>query len=195
LERKRKAELFVQIRRNMNTGPERSGQQRNEGECIDGGEAGAGERPASGKETARAGAAAAGSGEGVHRRHSGGGPTGAAETAAHSPPHLCASGGSGRKLRYRNRQCDGYVCWKKQELGAGWKEIYIAQTYAFGEAGQVDWYQARVNFAGDEQQVYIFCVRSMGSGVGFHYAYLQQTQQAFLVACRSVTFTTGVTSL
>ena len=87
------------------------------------------------------------------------------------------------------------MCWKKQELGAGWKEIYIAQTYAFGEAGQVDWYQARVNFAGDEQQVYIFCVRSMGSGVGFHYAYLQQTQQAFLVACRSVTFTTGVTSL
>lgn len=75
-----------------------------------------------------------------------------------------------------------YVCWKKQEMGAASKEIYISQTYAFGEEAQVDWYQAQVNFAGDEQQVYIFCMRSMGSGAGFHCAYLQETQQAFLEA-------------
>ena len=75
-----------------------------------------------------------------------------------------------------------YVCWKKQEMGATSKEIYIAQTYAFGEEAQVDWYQARVNFAGDEQQVYIFCMRSMGRGAAFHRAYLQETQQAFLEA-------------
>jgi transposase len=46
----------------------------------------------------------------------------------------------------------------------------------------VDWYEAYANFAGDEQQVYVFCMRSMASGAGFHCAYLHATQQAFLEA-------------
>ena len=75
-----------------------------------------------------------------------------------------------------------YVCWKKQAMGATGKEVYIAQSYAFGEEAQVDWYEAYANFAGDEQKVYVFCMRSMGSGAGFHCAYLHATQQAFLEA-------------
>jgi hypothetical protein len=39
-------------------------------------------------------------------------------------------------------------------MGAAAKEVYIAQTYAFGEEAQVDWYEAYANFAGDEQKVY-----------------------------------------
>jgi transposase len=46
----------------------------------------------------------------------------------------------------------------------------------------VDWYEAYANFAGDEQKVYVFCMRSMASGAGFHCAYLHATQQAFLEA-------------
>ena len=75
-----------------------------------------------------------------------------------------------------------YVGWKKQEMGAAAKEVYIAQTYAFGEEAQVDWYEAYANFAGDEQKMYVFCMRSMASGAGFHCAYLHATQQAFLEA-------------
>lgn len=75
-----------------------------------------------------------------------------------------------------------YVCWKKQAMGVEAKEVYIAQTYAFGEEAQVDWYEAYANFAGDQQKVYVFCMRSMGSGAGFHCAYLHATQQAFLEA-------------
>jgi transposase len=75
-----------------------------------------------------------------------------------------------------------YVCWKKREMGAAAKEIYIAQSYRFGEEAQVDWYEAYANFAGDEQKVYVFCMRSMASGAGFHWAYLHATQQAFLEA-------------
>jgi transposase len=73
-----------------------------------------------------------------------------------------------------------YVNAKKREMGAAGKEVFIAQSYRFGEEAQVDWYEARVRFAGDEQTVYIFCMRSMGSGAGFHCAYLHETQQAFL---------------
>ncbi len=75
-----------------------------------------------------------------------------------------------------------YVCWKRLAMGAAAKEVYIAQTYAFGEEAQVDWYEAYANFAGDEQKVYVFCMRSMASGAAFHCAYLHATQQAFLEA-------------
>jgi len=75
-----------------------------------------------------------------------------------------------------------YVGWKKRQLGAAGKEVFIAQSYAFGDEAQVDWYEAYANFAGDEQKVYIFCMRSMASGAGFHCAYLHATQQAFLEA-------------
>jgi transposase len=75
-----------------------------------------------------------------------------------------------------------YVCWRKQVMGAATKEVFIAQSYDFGEEAQVDWYEAQVNFAGDAQKVFVFCMRSMGSGAAFHCAYLHATQQAFLEA-------------
>lgn len=75
-----------------------------------------------------------------------------------------------------------YVGWKKRQLGAAAKEVYIAQTYAFGQEAQVDWYEAYANFAGDEEKVQVFCMRSMASGAAFHCAYLHATQQAFLEA-------------
>lgn len=75
-----------------------------------------------------------------------------------------------------------YVCWEKRQVGTAGKGVFIAQSYAFGDEAQVDWY---VNFAGDEQKVYVFCMRSMASGAGFHCAYLHATQQAFLEAHQS----------
>lgn len=75
-----------------------------------------------------------------------------------------------------------YVCWRKRKLGTAGKEVFIAQSYTFGDEAQVDWYEAYVNFAGDEQKVYVFCMRSMASGAGFHCAYQHATQQAFLEA-------------
>jgi transposase len=75
-----------------------------------------------------------------------------------------------------------YVCWKKRQMGAAAKDIYIAQSYAFGEEAQVDWYEAYANLSGDEQKVNVFCMRSMASGAAFHCAYPHATQQAFLEA-------------
>jgi transposase len=75
-----------------------------------------------------------------------------------------------------------YVARRKRELGHGTSEVFIAQSYAFGEEAQVDWYEAYADLAGDRQKVYVFCMRSMASGAGFHFAYLHATQQAFFEA-------------
>jgi len=74
-----------------------------------------------------------------------------------------------------------YVAWKKQALGTA-KEVCIAQSYAFGEEAQVDWFEAYAEFNGDRQKVNVFCMRSMASGAAFHRAYFHATQQAFLEA-------------
>jgi transposase len=75
-----------------------------------------------------------------------------------------------------------YVARRKRELGQATSEVFIPQSYAFGEEAQVDWYEAYADFVGDRQKVYVFCMRSMASGAGFHCAYLQATQQAFFEA-------------
>ena len=35
-----------------------------------------------------------------------------------------------------------YVAQKKRAIGAGHQEVFIAQSYSFGEEAQVDWYEA-----------------------------------------------------
>jgi transposase len=74
-----------------------------------------------------------------------------------------------------------YVAWKKRAFGTS-KEICIAQTYAFGDEAQVDWFEAYAEFTGDRQRVNVFCMRSMATGAAFHRAYFHATQQAFLEA-------------
>jgi hypothetical protein len=75
-----------------------------------------------------------------------------------------------------------YVARRKVEIGSAQHEVFIAQSYAFGDEAQVDWFEAYANFSGDCQKVYVFCMRSMASGAAFHCAYLHATQQAFLEA-------------
>jgi transposase len=75
-----------------------------------------------------------------------------------------------------------YVCWKKQQMGVGRGEVFVPQSYGFGQEGQVDWFEAWADIAGDRQKVYVFCLRSMASGGAYHRAYLHATQQAFLEA-------------
>lgn len=75
-----------------------------------------------------------------------------------------------------------YVHGKKQQMGLAGSEVFVPQSYAFGQEGQVDWFEAWADFAGDRQKVYVFCMRSMASGAAFHRAYLHATQQAFLEA-------------
>lgn len=75
-----------------------------------------------------------------------------------------------------------YVRMRKQELGLARAEVYVPQSYRWGQEAQVDWYEARAEIDGEEQKVYLFCMRSMASGGAFHRAYPHASQLAFLEA-------------
>lgn len=75
-----------------------------------------------------------------------------------------------------------YVRVRKQEMGLGGTEVFIPQSYRWGQEGQVDWYEAWAEIDGEEQKAYLFCMRSMASGGAFHQAYPHASQQAFLEA-------------
>jgi hypothetical protein len=76
-----------------------------------------------------------------------------------------------------------YVRERKRAMGLRTSpEVYIPQQYAWGEEGQVDWYEAEADLDGERQKVQVFAMRAMASGAPFHRAYPRATQQAFLEA-------------
>jgi transposase len=75
-----------------------------------------------------------------------------------------------------------YVRQRKRQLGQVGQEIFIPQSYGWGQEGQVDWYDALAEIDGEETEVHVFCLRSMASAGAFHRAYLHASQQAFLEA-------------
>ena len=75
-----------------------------------------------------------------------------------------------------------YVRKRRIELGLVSGEVFIEQTYQWGQEGQVDWYEAWAEIDGVEEKAQVFCMRSMASGGAFHRAYPHASQQAFLEA-------------
>lgn len=75
-----------------------------------------------------------------------------------------------------------YVQRRKQELGVAVRETFVPQVYDWGSEAQVDWYEAVAEIAGERRKVWSFTMRSMASGGAFHRAYYHATQQAFLEA-------------
>ena len=75
-----------------------------------------------------------------------------------------------------------YVRTKKRELGITAGETFVPQAYSLGREAQVDWYEAWDELDGEQQKVFVFCMRSMASGAAFHRAYPHASQQAFLEA-------------
>jgi hypothetical protein len=58
----------------------------------------------------------------------------------------------------------------------------VPQSYAPGQEGQVDWYEAWAELSGAPVKLQVFSLRSMVSGAAFHRAYQCATQQAFLLS-------------
>jgi len=75
-----------------------------------------------------------------------------------------------------------YVRQRKHELGWATRETCVPQSYAPGQEGQVDWYEAWAELQGQPVKLQVFSLRSMVSGAAFHRAYQRATQQAFLEA-------------
>ena len=75
-----------------------------------------------------------------------------------------------------------YVRHRKRELGVTLRETFVPQVYDWGDEAQVDWYEAVAEIGGERRPVWEFAMRSMASGGAFHRAYYHPTQQAFLEA-------------
>ena len=75
-----------------------------------------------------------------------------------------------------------YVQRRKQELGLSSREVFVPQSYAWGQEGQVDWFEATAKLNGEVCKLQVFAMRSMASGDAFHRAYTNATQQALLEA-------------
>ena len=73
-----------------------------------------------------------------------------------------------------------YVRRRKREMGTNGREGFVPQSYALGQEGQVDWFEAAARLDGQQRTLQFFAMRSMGSGGAFHRAYTNATQQAFL---------------
>jgi transposase len=71
--------------------------------------------------------------------------------------------------------------WKRAQGLLG-RAVCVPQTYAWGQEGQVDWYEAVAILDHEAVTLQVFCLRSMASGAAFHRAYRRATQQAFLEA-------------
>ncbi len=75
-----------------------------------------------------------------------------------------------------------YVQRRKREMGLSGRDVFVPQSYEWGQEAQVDWFEATVKLGGEERKLQIFAMRSMASGDGFHRAYHRATQQALLEA-------------
>ena len=75
-----------------------------------------------------------------------------------------------------------YVGQRKRELGLKGREVFVPQSYQWGQEAQVDWFEATVKLDGKPIKLQFFAMRSMASGDAFHRAYTNATQQAFLEA-------------
>lgn len=69
-----------------------------------------------------------------------------------------------------------YVQRRKEELGLAARETFVPQSYDWGGEGQVDWYEAAVDFDEGRQTAHFFTLRSMAGGGAFHTAYFHATQ-------------------
>jgi len=72
-----------------------------------------------------------------------------------------------------------YVHQRKAEMGWLARETCVPQSHAWGQEAQVDWYEAWAELGGEPVKLYVFSMRSMGSGGAYHRAYFRATQQAF----------------
>src|SRR6516162_3304402 len=64
-----------------------------------------------------------------------------------------------------------YVRERKHALGWSTRTVCVPQSYQPGQEGQVDWYEAWAELAGEPTLLQVFTLRSMASGAAFHRAY------------------------
>jgi hypothetical protein len=82
-----------------------------------------------------------------------------------------------------------YVRKRKMALRLVGQELFVPQSYRWGEEAQVDWYEACADIGGKRGNAHVFWMRSMASGGAFHCAFPHASRQAFLEAHERVSLT------
>ena len=65
-----------------------------------------------------------------------------------------------------------YVSQRKRELGLSGREVFVPQSYQWGQEAQVDWFEATAKLGGERRVLQFFAMRSMASGDAFHRAFI-----------------------
>jgi transposase len=83
-----------------------------------------------------------------------------------------------------------YVRERKQELGWSTRATCVPQSYAPGQEGQVDWYEAWAELSGAPVKLQVFSLRSMVSGAALISArrnrrFLRPTSRHFIISAES----------
>ncbi len=73
-----------------------------------------------------------------------------------------------------------YVGRRRRELCLHGGGVFVPLAHEAGKEGEIDWYEAEVDFPWGRQRVQLFQMRACYSGREFHMAFPRQTQQAFL---------------
>ena len=63
-----------------------------------------------------------------------------------------------------------YVGQRKRELGLKGREVFVPQSYSWGQEAQVDWFEATAKLGGESSTLHFFAMRSMGSAEPFQRA-------------------------
>ena len=61
-----------------------------------------------------------------------------------------------------------YVRQRKFEMGLAKHELFVPQSYGWGQEAQVDWFEADAKLSGEPVKLQVFAMRSMASGDAFH---------------------------
>src|SRR5713226_8999371 len=58
-----------------------------------------------------------------------------------------------------------YVGIRRRELGLKGREVFVPQSYSWGQEGQVDWFEAVAKLGGERCKLQFFAMRSMASRI------------------------------
>ena len=68
----------------------------------------------------------------------------------------------------------GDTCGNGSRNWAERREVFVPQSYDWGQEAQVDWFEAVAKLGGEPCKLQFFAMRSMASGDAFHRAYTQR---------------------
>jgi len=98
----------------------------------------------------------------------------------HTSRRICARLRAEHGYRGAESSIRAYVGQRRRELGLGKPEVFVPLVHLPGQEAEVDFYEAYADSPTGRRKYYVLVMRACHSGMEFHVAFGQQSQQAFL---------------